>query len=133
MASIDPLSNLLTVLRNASRARLEKATVPDSRFSRLFLQVMHEEGFIRSFRSLNGKGAGKRIEVSMAYGPKRELLLNGARRVSRPGCRIYIPLSEIKPMLRHLEVPILSTSKGVMSGQKAVANSTGGELLCMVW
>jgi small subunit ribosomal protein S8 len=133
MASTDPIADLLVALCNASRVRHDRTTVPDSRMSRNILAALQGEGFIRSFRGSNGKGAARRVEVILAYGPKHECLLNGTHRRSRPGRRMYVGLDELKPLLRRLEVPLLSTPQGVMTGAQAFSRKTGGELLAVVW
>lgn len=133
MASTDPLADLLTALRNASSASLDTARVPDSRYKQSVLKALQSEGFIRSFR-VSGEGTPKRtLEVHLAYGPKRERLLTGVRRMSTPGRRVYIQLADLKALVRRFEVPFLSTPQGVLSGPQAFARSTGGELLCLVW
>lgn len=133
MASTDPIADLLVALSNASLVAHERTTVPDSRMARSILSVLQSEGFIRSFRGPSGKAAQKRLEVALAYGPKRERLLNGVRRMSRPGRRYYIGLDALKPLLRRLETPIVSTPQGVMTGAQAFSRKTGGELLAVVW
>jgi len=133
MPSTDPVADLLSALCNASAVNHDRTMVPDSRFIRSILQVLQGEGFIKSFRPPSGKGAVRHIEVVMAYGPKREHLLNGAKRVSRPGRRVYIGIDEIKPLARRLEVAIVSTPQGVMTGAQAFVRKSGGEFLCQVW
>ena len=133
MPSTDPVADLLTILRNASRARLDRTTAPDSSLSRAIIQVLQSEGFIKAWRASAPRGAQRRLEVTIPYGPKRELILNGTRRVSCPGRRVYIGLGELKPLLRRLEVPLLSTPQGIMTGAQALSRKTGGELVCVVW
>jgi len=133
MPSTDPVADLLSALSNASRVSKERTVVPDSKFTRAILQALQAEGFIRSFRAPGGKGPSRRIEISLAYGPKRERLLNGARRVSRPGRRVYVGVGELKPFARSLETVLLSTPQGVLTGAQAFARKTGGEFLCQVW
>ena len=110
MPSSDPLSDLLAALKNATLARLDVARISDSRFKRAVLKVLQEEGFVKSYQVVKGRGPGSALEVRLAYGPKRERMLNGARRISRPGRRVYASLDEIKPYLRRLEVLVVSTS-----------------------
>jgi len=131
--STDPVADLLAALSNASLAHLDAARVTDSKFRQAVLKVLHAEGFVRSFRVVGDKAGRRVLEIHLAYGPKRERLLNGARRVSRPGRRVYVGLAELKPYLRRLEVSVLSTPQGVMSGAQAFSRQCGGELLCLVW
>jgi len=133
MPSTDPIADLLVALSNASRVRHDRTTLPDSRVAKAILAALQGEGFIRSFRALPGKGASRRIEVCLAYGPKRECLLNGTTRISTPGRRVYVGLAGLKPLLRRLEVPFLSTPQGIMTGAQAFSRKIGGELLCVVW
>jgi len=133
MSSTDPVADLLSALCNASAVNHDRTMVPDSRFIRSILQVLQGEGFIKSFRGPGGKGAARKIEVVLGYGPKREHLLNGAKRVSRPGRRVYVGVDEIKPMGRRLEIAIISTPQGVMTGAQAFVRKSGGEFLCQVW
>ena len=132
MASTDPLADMLAALHNASVASLEAARLPDSRFKQSVLKALQSEGFIKSFRT-TGEGAKRVLEIHLAYGPKREKLLTGLKRVSRPGRRVYVGVEELGTMLRRLEVPFVSTPQGVFSGPQAFARRSGGELLCLVW
>lgn len=133
MASADPLSDLLSALANASRAYLDSARVPDSKFKQAVLKALQAEGFIRGWRVTGEKGRARQLDVQLAYGPARERLLNGVERVSKPGRRVYVGLDELKQYLRRLETSLLSTPHGVLTGQAAAARKTGGELLCLLW
>ena len=134
MPSTDPLADMLGAIVNASRAKLDTARVPDSRFKQAVLKVLQAEGFIRSFRSIERKGTGGRIlEIQVWYGPKGEKLINGVKKISTPGKRTYISLPDLKPYLRRLETVLLSTPQGILTGPQAYARRAGGELLCMVW
>lgn len=133
MPSSDPFADLLVALKNASLANLDAARVPDSRFKQAVLRVLQEEGFVKSFQVIGDKAGGGMLDIRINYGPRRERLLNGVRRISRPGCRVYAGLDDLRPYLRKLEVALLSTSQGVMTGAQAAARKIGGELLCQVW
>jgi small subunit ribosomal protein S8 len=128
MASTDPLADLLVSLKNASQARLDLVRVPNSKYKQSVLKVLQAEGFVKSFRT-----SGRNLEVQVGYGPKRERLLNGVKRISRPGRRVYAGVDGIKPFLRRLEVLVVSTPLGVLTGTQAFARKTGGELLCLLW
>lgn len=133
MPSTDPISDLLAALGNGSRAYLDSALVPSSSFKQAVLKVLQEEGFIKSYRVVGKAPQDRRLEIQLHYGPARERLLNGVRRMSRPGRRMYVDLDELRPYLRRLETSLLSTPQGVLTGQQAHARKTGGELLCLVW
>ncbi len=92
MPSTDPLADLLVAIRNASIAHLDVARISDSRFKQAVLKVLQEEGFIKSFRVLSDKDSKRHLEIQLGYGPKRERLLNGVKRISRPGRRVYARL-----------------------------------------
>jgi small subunit ribosomal protein S8 len=134
MPSTDPLADMLGAIVNASRAKLDAARVPDSRFKQAVLKVLQAEGFIRSFRSVERKGTGGRVlEIQVWYGPKGERLINGMQKVSTPGKRVYVSLPELKPHLRRIETVLLSTPQGVLTGPQAYSRRVGGELLCVLW
>jgi small subunit ribosomal protein S8 len=131
MASTDPIADMLAALQNGSRASLDVVRITNSRFKQGILRALRAEGFVKSFRVLEGKGG--KLEIQLVYGPKREPLLNGVKRVSRPGRRVYVSLEELNPIIRRLEVPFLSTSQGILTGAQAKSRKVGGELLCLVW
>ncbi len=133
MASSDPISDLFAALSNASRAHLDSARVPDSKYKQSLLKVLQGEGFIRGWRVTGEKGRARILDIQLAYGPARERLLNGVERVSTPGRRVYVGLDGLKPYLRRLETVLLSTPHGVLTGQAAAVRKTGGELLCLLW
>jgi len=128
MASTDPLADLLVALKNASQARLDMVRVPDSHYKQAVLKTLQSEGFVRSFRT-----SGRNLEVQVAYGPKRERLINGVKMISRPGRRVYAGVAGIRPFLRQLETLVVSTPQGILTGAQAFARKTGGELLCLLW
>jgi small subunit ribosomal protein S8 len=133
MAAVDPISDMFAAMANASRASLDVARVGASRYKEAILRVLQQEGFIRGFRVTREKTGRRVLEIQMAYGSRRERLLNGVTRVSRPGRRRYVSLEELKPLLRRLETAVLSTSHGILTGRQAVERKTGGELLALVW
>ena len=133
MPAADPIADLLAAVKNASVAYLDQARVADSRFKQSVLRVLQADGFIKAFSVGADKTGRKRLEIHLAYGPKRERLLNGVRRMSKPGRRLYVGVAELKPYLRQMEVPLLSTPLGILTGAQAYARKTGGEFLCLVW
>lgn len=133
MPSTDSLADLLVAIRNASMAQLDTARVSDSRFRQAVLRVLQAEGFIKSFRVTSGNAPQRLLEIQLNYGPKRERLFLGAKRISRPGRRVYAGMNELAPYLRKMEILLISTPSGVMTGAQALARKTGGELLCQVW
>ncbi|HNT33886.1 MAG TPA: 30S ribosomal protein S8 [bacterium] len=132
MAMSDPISDLLTRIRNANLAYLERVEMPSSRMKQDILNIMREEGFIKNFRLVEDRKRGV-LRVYLKYGPQRERVISGLCRVSRPSLRVYVGKNEIPLVMGGLGTCILSTPKGIMTGQKARRLGVGGELLCKVW
>lgn len=123
----DPIADLLTRIRNASKARHESTLVPASRIKKEILRVMKEMNFIEDFK-VSGEGAQMMITVHLI--PGKELSLN---RVSKPGQRIYKKAPELSPVLRGYGFSIISTSQGIMTGAEAKKKGMGGELICEIY
>ena len=128
----DPIADMLTRIRNALAARHDYVDVPASRLKIAVAKVLKDEGFVRDFE-VKRDGVRRTIRVALAYGEKREPLLNGLQRVSRPGLRVYAGKGEIPRAHGGLGVAILSTPQGVMTGSDAWRCKVGGEVLCYVW
>lgn len=123
----DPIADLLTRIRNATKARHENTTVPASQIKKEILRVMKEKKYIEDFKEM-GEGVQKLINIKLV--PGRELSLD---RVSKPGQRIYKKSTDIKPVLRGYGFSIISTSQGIMTGEEARKKGMGGELICEVY
>jgi small subunit ribosomal protein S8 len=132
MAMTDPVADLLTRLRNAVREGHEKVEVPASRLKANVIRVLKEEGYIKNFRLHRDEGAPV-IKVYLKYTEDGAGVIRGIRRVSRPGLRRYCGYDAIPRPLSGAGIAILSTSKGVMTGQQARAQKMGGEILAEVW
>jgi small subunit ribosomal protein S8 len=128
----DPIADMLTRIRNAILARHDFVLVPASRTKASIAKVLKDEGFIRDYEVLRGKPQ-RMIKIYLKYLDKKEPALNGLKRVSRPGLRIYVGRSEIPRVYGGLGISVLSTPKGVMTGQQAWRQRVGGELLCYIW
>jgi len=128
----DPISDLLNRLRNGMRAGHERVDVPASRLKEDLLRVLSEEGYVASYRRVEEKGRPV-LRVVLKYDGEGEPIVNGLERVSRPGRRVYAPAKEIPEVLGGLGVAIVSTSKGILTGQQAREARLGGEILCNVW
>jgi small subunit ribosomal protein S8 len=126
----DPISNMLTSIRNASRAMLPHATVPHSKMKESIARVLQREGYVAEV-VVEGKPF-KSIKIKLKY-TGRKCVIEGLRRVSSPGLRRYMGAQEIPRVLGGLGVSILSTSEGIMTGIQARQKKVGGELLCEVW
>jgi small subunit ribosomal protein S8 len=126
----DVIADMLTRIRNAVRARHPKVDIPASRLKIEIARVLKEEGYILNYKVAE-EGAKKTIKIYLKYHNNRPVITD-LKRVSRPGCRIYVSRDEIKPVLGGMGISILSTSKGVMTGKQARREGVGGELLCVV-
>ncbi|UCH51143.1 MAG: 30S ribosomal protein S8 [Chloroflexota bacterium] len=127
----DPIADMLTRIRNAIMAHHDSVLVPASRIKLSMAKILKDEGFITDYTVLRGKPQ-RVIKISLKYINGRPALA-GLERVSKPGLRLYVGRKEIPRVYGGLGVAILSTSKGVMTGQDAWRRNLGGELLCYVW
>jgi small subunit ribosomal protein S8 len=132
MTMTDPIADMLTRIRNAIVARHDYVNIPASKLRAAIAKVLKEEGFVRDYESFE-EGPRRFLRVHLAYSASREPLLTGLKRVSRPGLRVYVQKREIPRVYNGLGIAILSTPKGVMTGQQAWRQQTGGEVLCYVW
>ncbi len=128
----DPIADMLTRIRNGVSAKHETVSMPASKIKVAIAGVLKEEGFIRDFR-IDAEGPKSYLKVDLSYTGRKEPVLSGIRRVSRPGLRVYVQKREIPRVMGGLGVAILSTPEGVMTGQKARQRAIGGEVLCYVW
>lgn len=128
----DPVADLLTRIRNAMRSRHQKLDVPASRLKAEIARVLKEEGYISNFKAAE-EGGRRVLRVYLKYGPNHEAVIRDLRRVSKPGCRVYIGRDEIRRVQGGLGVSIMTTPKGVMTGRQARREGVGGEVLCEVW
>ena len=132
MTMTDPIADMLTRIRNAVAVRHDYVNVPASKVKVAIAKVLKEEGFVRDFEVLD-EGPNRFVRIHLSYTETKEPILNGLKRVSRPGLRVYVQKREIPRVYNGLGVAILSTPKGIMAGQQAWRQQTGGELLCYVW
>ncbi len=128
----DAIADMLTRIRNASLARHDRTEMPASRMKEAVARILKTEGFIADVRSTEGEGA-KQLTIVLKYGRDRQSAIDGVRRVSRPGRRVYVRHDRIPRVLSGLGISILSTSHGLMSDREARHRKLGGELLCEVW
>jgi small subunit ribosomal protein S8 len=137
MSVIDPIADMLTRIRNAVLAGHTTVALPSSKIKISIAKIMKEEGYVSGYEVVDGKTAGqKMLRIRLKYvGERRERrpVISGLERVSRPGRRVYTGKQEIPWVLSGLGVAILSTPKGVMTGQRARQLGVGGEVLCKVW
>ena len=128
----DPIADLLTRIRNASRAEHEKVDIPASKLKVRITELLKEEGFIKNFRLIEDAKQGV-LRVYLKYGAGNEKMISGLVRVSRPGRRMYVGKDAIPTILGGMGVAILSTSRGVMTDRESRKQQVGGEVLAYVW
>jgi len=128
----DPVSDMLTRIRNAIGARHPKVDVPGSKLKMDIARILKEEGFIANFKVAE-EGVRKVIKIYLKYTPGNLPVISKIERVSRPGCRVYVGSSEIPRVLGGMGINILTTPRGVMTGRDAHKEGVGGEVLCQVW
>lgn len=127
----DPISDMLTRIRNGLAAKHQKVDVPVSKLKLEVVRIMKEEGFINNYK-LIGDGARRSIRIYLRYGSKGERIVSKLERVSRPGCRVYVGSQMIPNVLGGLGINILSTSRGLMTDKQARREKLGGEILCRI-
>jgi small subunit ribosomal protein S8 len=132
MNMTDPIADMLTRLRNATTAKHDFTTVPASKLKLEIARILKEEGFIKDFELVKD-APHPTFRVRLGYTAKKEPVLSGLQRVSKPGLRVYVQKSEIPRVYGGLGIAILSTPQGVMTGQQAWRSKVGGEILCYVW
>ncbi len=132
MSVTDPIADMLTRIRNANTANHKTVDVPASRTKQAIAQILQDEGFIESFERLM-EGPQGTIRIQLRYGPEKEKIITGLRRISRPGLRVYTRKTEIPRVLGGLGLVIISTPQGIMSGKRAKKRGVGGEVLAYVW
>ncbi|MGM9521935.1 MAG: 30S ribosomal protein S8 [Oscillospiraceae bacterium] len=131
MQITDPIADMLTRIRNANSAKHATVDIPSSNMKKAIAQILLDEGYIKNFQIVNDGGQGV-IKVTLKYNAG-ERVIQGLRRVSKPGLRVYAGTDEIPYVLKGLGTAIISTSKGVMTDKKARAEHVGGEVLAFVW
>ena len=132
MQITDPIADMLTRIRNAGSARHETVDIPNSKMKKAIAEILLEEGYIKSFQLIDDGTQGV-IRVTLKYLPGKEKAIQGLRRVSKPGLRVYAGADELPQVLRGLGIAIISTSKGIMTDKKARAQHVGGDVLACVW
>jgi small subunit ribosomal protein S8 len=135
----DPISDMLTRLRNAVSAKHARVDMPASKLKAEIARILQDEGYIQGFRIVEepaereGRQPRHLIRVFLKYGPRGEKVISGIERISRPGRRVYIGVEDVPTVLGGLGTNILTTSRGVMTGRAARKAGVGGEVLCNVW
>jgi small subunit ribosomal protein S8 len=133
----DPVADMLTRIRNANKALHETTRMPSSKLKMEIARILKEEGYIRDYHVEEGGEAGelpyKVLVVELKYGRSRERVLNGLKRISKPGRRVYAGKDRLPRVLGGMGTAILSTSRGVITSRTAEKEGIGGEVICFVW
>lgn len=132
MSLSDPISDMLTRIRNAHGAAQTVTEMPHSKMKSEIARLLKREGFIRDYTT-EGSGGKRTLRIYLKYGPKDEAGIAGLKRVSRPGLRRYAATTELPRVLGGIGIAILSTSSGLMTDREARQQKVGGEVLCHVW
>jgi len=129
----DPISDLLTRIRNAAQARHSRVDIPASKLKTEIARILKEEGYIQTYKLVDESKTRKTLRVFLKYTSDRRSAITDMRRISRPGKRTYAGVDEIRSVIGGLGTTILTTPRGVMTGRAARRARVGGEILCEVW
>lgn len=132
MTMHDPISDLLTRIRNAAKAKFKSVDIPGSKLKADMTKVLRDEGYIRNYKVIKDDKQGI-IRVYLKYGTDQSNTILGLKRISKPSRRVYVKSKDIKPVLNGVGIAILSTSQGIMTDRNAREHNVGGEILCHVW
>ncbi|MBN2190347.1 MAG: 30S ribosomal protein S8 [Candidatus Aureabacteria bacterium] len=132
MSFSDPIADMLTRIRNASKARKESVDMPASKLKAEVARIMKEQGFVKTFKVLDDKKQGV-IRVFLKYTSDNKPVIVGLKRISKPGLRKYSSIAKIPKVYQGIGIAVLSTSKGVMTDEEARKANIGGEVLCYIW
>jgi len=128
----DPIADMLTRMRNALSAKHKNVSIPTSKIKLAIANLLKEEGFIEDVK-VEGEGVEANLVIDFKFGPNNQKVINGLRRISKPGLRIYASAEDLPRVLNGLGIAIISTSKGLMTDRQARKENIGGEVLAYVW
>lgn len=128
----DPIADMLTRIRNATLVKHEAVDIPSSRIKSEIARILKEEGYIRDYTTIDDDKQGV-LRLFLKYGPNKEQVVSGLRRISKPGLRVYASHDKIPRVLGGLGIAIISTSKGLMTDKQARDAGIGGEVMCYIW
>lgn len=132
MVMTDPVADFLTRIRNANSVNHEKVEIPASRIKKTMAGILKEEGFIKDFEYVEDGKQGI-LRLYLKYGPNKQKVISGIKRISKPGLRVYVKKDEIPRVLGGLGIAFISTSQGIMTDKEARKRQLGGEVICYVW
>jgi small subunit ribosomal protein S8 len=134
MGMTDPIADMLTRIRNASRARHQKVTVPWSRVKENIIKILIEEGYLKEQKKVKAsQGWGEDLVIQLKFDRENRPIITGMKRVSSPGRRVYVGVNQVIPIRKGLGINVLSTPKGILVDREAQRAKLGGELICSVW
>ncbi|MDD2554931.1 MAG: 30S ribosomal protein S8 [Syntrophaceticus sp.] len=128
----DPIADFLTRIRNANQVYKDSLEIPASKMKQSMAEILKAEGYIKHFECIKDGKQGI-IRIFMKYGPDKQRVITGLKRISKPGLRVYVRKDEVPRVLSGLGVAILSTSEGLMTDKQARKEGLGGEVLCYIW
>lgn len=128
----DPIADMLTRIRNANSAKHDTVDIPASNMKKAIAEILLNEGYIKNYQIIDDSKQGV-IRVTLKYTPAKEKVLQGLKRISKPGLRVYANCEDMPKVMKGLGVAIVSTSKGVMTDRAARKENVGGEVLAFVW
>lgn len=132
MLITDPIADMLTRIRNALTAKHEDVLVPASTVKKDIAEILLDEGYIKSY-DIREDGVAKYIHIDLKYGPNKQRVITGLKRISKPGLRIYARKDQLPKVLNGLGIAIISTSRGIMTDREARKQGVGGEVLAYIW
>lgn len=132
MIVTDPIADMLTRIRNALTVRHASVDVPSSKIKKAIAQILLDEGYIKGFELVHS-GKFETIRITLKYGPNKEQVIIGLKRISKPGLRVYAQSEELPKVLGGLGIALISTSKGIMTDKAARKASLGGEVMAYIW
>ncbi|NLJ50281.1 MAG: 30S ribosomal protein S8 [Candidatus Atribacteria bacterium] len=133
MSHTDPIADMLTRIRNSLKARENTVLVPYSKLKGELARILKEEGYIQNYKIVARENKTNDLIIELKYGMKKERIINGLKRISKPGLRIYARKDEIPVLLGGMGTVIVSTSQGIMTGKAAKKSGVGGEVICYIW
>ena len=132
MVMTDPIADMLTRIRNANSVHHDKVEIPAYKVKQAMAEILKREGFIKDYDLVNDNKQGV-LRLSLKYGPNREKVITGLKRISKPGLRVYAKKEQLPRVLGGLGIAIISTSQGIMTDKQARREGLGGEVVAYVW
>ena len=132
MNTTDPIADMLTRIRNANSSKHKEVYIPASNMKKSIAKILFEEGYIKSFEEIKNENQGM-IKIVLKYDEKGARVIDGLKRISKPGLRVYASKDEIPQVLNGLGIALISTSKGIKTDKEAKKEGLGGEVIAYVW